>query len=91
MSLSHVQLFAAPRTAACQASLSMRIEMGLIYCYLPATWWLSSKEFAFSEDPLEEGMTNYSSILAWEIPWTEEPGRLHTVHGVAKSQAQLRN
>ena len=28
------------------------------------------------EDPLEEGMTDHSSILAWEIPWTEEPGRL---------------
>ena len=27
-----------------------------------------------SEDPLEEGMAIYSSILAWEIPWTEEPG-----------------
>ena len=26
------------------------------------------------EDPLEEGMTTYSSILAWRIPWTEEPG-----------------
>ena len=28
------------------------------------------------EDPLEEEMATYSSILAWEIPWTEEPGRL---------------
>ena len=28
------------------------------------------------EDPLEKGMATYSSILAWEIPWTEEPGRL---------------
>ena len=28
------------------------------------------------EDPLEKGMTTYSSILAWEIPWTEEPVRL---------------
>jgi len=26
------------------------------------------------EDPLEKGMTIYSSILAWRIPWTEEPG-----------------
>ena len=26
------------------------------------------------EDPLEEEMTTHSSILAWEIPWTEEPG-----------------
>ena len=28
------------------------------------------------EDPLEEGMATYSSILAWRIPWTEKPGRL---------------
>ena len=28
------------------------------------------------EDPLEEKMATYSSILAWEIPWTEEPGGL---------------
>ena len=28
------------------------------------------------EDPLEEGMATHSSILAWEIPWTEENGRL---------------
>ena len=28
------------------------------------------------EDPLEKGMATHSSILAWIIPWTEEPGRL---------------
>ena len=28
------------------------------------------------EDPLAEGMTTHSSILAWRIPWTEEPGGL---------------
>ena len=28
------------------------------------------------EDPLREGMATHSSILAWRIPWTEEPGRL---------------
>ena len=28
------------------------------------------------EDPLEEGMVTHSSILAWRIPWTEEPGGL---------------
>ena len=28
------------------------------------------------EDPLEKEMAIYSSILAWRIPWTEEPGRL---------------
>ena len=31
------------------------------------------------EDPLEKGMTTYSSILAWEIPWTEEPDGLQSV------------
>ena len=30
------------------------------------------------EDPLEEGMATYSSILAWKIPWTEETGRLQS-------------
>ena len=34
------------------------------------------------EGPMEKEMTIHSSILAWEIPWTEEPGRL--VYGVAK-------
>ena len=28
------------------------------------------------EDPLEEDMANHSSMLAWEIPWNEEPGGL---------------
>ena len=36
------------------------------------------------EDPLEKGMAAHSSILAWRIPWTEEPGGLHRVHAVAK-------
>ena len=36
------------------------------------------------EDPLEKGMTTHSSILAWEIQWTEEPGGA-PVHGVTKS------
>ena len=41
------------------------------------------------EDPLKEEMATHSSILAWEIPQTEEPGGLQSVHGVAKSQTQL--
>ena len=31
------------------------------------------------EDPLEEGRTNHSGILAWRIPWTEEPGGLQSI------------
>ena len=34
------------------------------------------------EDPLEKEMATHSSILAWEIPWTEEPGGGAMVHGV---------
>ena len=31
------------------------------------------------KDPLEKGMTTHSSILAWKLQWTEEPGRLQSV------------
>ena len=31
------------------------------------------------EDPLEEDTATYSSILAWRVPWTEEPGRLQSI------------
>ena len=36
-------------------------------------------QFLGWEDPLEKGMATHSSILAWRIPWTEEPGRLQSV------------
>ena len=42
------------------------------------------------EDSLEKGTAIHSTILDWEIPWTEEPGRLESM-GLQKSQAQLRN
>ena len=42
------------------------------------------------EDPLEEEMATHSSILAWEIPWTEEPGGLQSM-GSPKSQTQPSN
>ena len=32
-----------------------------------------------SGNPLEKGMTTHCNILAWRIPWTEEPGRLQTM------------
>ena len=37
------------------------------------------------EDPLEEGMATHSSVLAWRIPRTEEPGGLHIGHGFGKN------
>ena len=42
------------------------------------------------EDPLEKGMATHSSILAWRIPWTEEPGGLQSM-GVTKSRTQQSN
>ena len=48
---------------------------GSVVKNLPAmqeTWDLSLGR----EDPLEEGMATHSSVIAWEIPWTEEPGGL---------------
>ena len=52
-----------------------------------AVWetWVQSLGW---EDPLEKGMATHSSILAWRIPRTEEPGGLQD-HGVAKSRTQL--
>ena len=40
------------------------------------------------EDLLEKGMATHSSILAWRLPWTEEPGGLQS-QGTAKGQTQL--
>ena len=37
------------------------------------------------EDPLEKGMATHSNILAWRIPWTEEPGRLYSPWGGTES------
>ena len=42
------------------------------------------------EDPLEKGMATHSSILAWKIPWTEEPGGLQFME-LQKSQTRLSN
>ena len=41
------------------------------------------------EDPLEKGMATYSSILAWRIPWTGEPGRLQSMELESDMTEQL--
>ena len=45
---------------------------------LPAMWetWVRSLG---QEDPVDKGMATHPSILAWKIPWTEEPGRLQSI------------
>ena len=50
-----------------------------------STMWETKVQSLGREDPLEKEMATYSSTLAWKIPWTEEPGRLQSIHGVAKS------
>ena len=48
------------------------------------------------EDPLEEGMATHSSILAWRIPWTKEPGGLTSIgsqrvgHNLANEDIRVR-
>ena len=43
-------------------------------------------QFLDQEDPLEEGMATYSSILAWRIPWTEEPGGLESIGSQSRTR-----
>ena len=59
-----------------QEFLSMQLTQ--VVKNLPAMWetWLPSLGW---EDPLEEGMATHSTILAWRIPGTEEPGGLQSL------------
>ena len=45
---------------------------------VPAMWETQVRSLGW-EDPLEKGMAVHSSILAWEIPWTGEPGGLQSM------------
>ena len=58
-------LFGAPRASL----MPQRVKR------LPAMWVQSLG----GEDPLEKEMATHSSILAWEIPWTEKPGGLQSM------------
>ena len=57
---------------------------------LPAMWetWVQSLGW---KDSLEKEMTTHSSILAWRIPWIEEPGRLQSIalYRVARNSSDL--
>ena len=52
---------------------------------LPTMWetWVQSLGW---EDPLEKGMATHSSILAWRIPWTEEPGGLQSMGSQSRTR-----
>ena len=43
------------------------------------TMWETQVQSLGQEDPPEKGMATHSSILAWRIPWTEEPGDLQSM------------
>ena len=45
---------------------------------LPTMWETRVQSLGW-EDPLEKEMATHSSILAWKIPWTEEPGKLQSI------------
>ena len=54
---------------------------------LPGMWETQVPSLS-QRDPLEKEMETHSSIVAWRIPWTEEPGELQSM-GVTKSWTQL--
>ena len=92
-SLSHVWLFATPCTTALQASLSFTVSQNLLKFMSIESVMLSVAQmvknpFAMQktwvwflgwENPLEKEMATHSSILAWEITWTEAPGWLKSI------------
>ena len=43
------------------------------------------------EDPLEKGIATHSSIIAWRIPWTEEPGRLQSMRSQRVGRNRVTN
>ena len=73
-------------TLACKMKPSLVTQMVKRLPTMQETWVRSLGW----EDPLEKEMATHSSILAWKIPWTEEPGGLQSMR-VAKSRTQLRD
>ena len=79
---------------------SLDLSFYVFKTYVRLPWWLSGKESVcqcrrgrfnpwVGKTPLEKEMATYSSVLAWEIPWTEEPGRLQ--FRSQRSQTRLAN
>ena len=78
--LHHLQRYSSARRPI-PASLVVALGVSLVVQTvknLPANVgdWVRSLGW---EDPLEKRMTTHSTVLAWRIPWTEEPGRLQSV------------
>ena len=78
--LHHLQLFSSARRPI-PASLVVALGVSLVVQTvknLPANVRDGVRSLGW-EDPLEKRMTTHSTVLAWRIPWTEEPGRLQSV------------
>ena len=56
---------------------------------LPAVWETRIQSLGW-EDPLKKEMAAHSSILAWKIPWVEEPGRLHSMGCKESDRTELK-
>ena len=90
-----------PRSPAFQADALTLSHQGSQCLSLP--WWLSGKESScqcrkykrlrFNPwlDPLEKEMATHSSILAWKIPWSEEPGGLQSMGSLRVGHAWATN
>ena len=59
------------------------------HCHVLLALGRQARQIRLRHSPLEKGMATHSSILAWRIPWTEEPGGLR-VHRIAKSWTRLK-
>ena len=67
----YYSLFSGNR--ASQGAQTVKRLPGMLETWVQSLGW---------EDPLEKVMATHSSILAWKIPWTEEPGRLQSMGSV---------
>ena len=76
--LSRVRLFVTPWTAAYQASPSMGFSRQEYWSRVPLPSPSAEYLWEFPLLSMEEDMATHSSILAWRIPWAEEPGSLYS-------------
>ena len=85
---AHADVLTYPKLLLSEFPLSSHCLQCEVKC-LPTMrkTWVQSLD---REDLLEKEMATHSSILAWKIPWMEDTGRLHTVHGVAESDTTER-
>ena len=63
----------------CHASSMLSVYVIVQTIKNPSTVQETWIRFLGQKDPLEKGMATHFSIIAWRIPWTEEPGRLQSM------------